>query len=56
MIELNGYYYFVSDYHKVITNTKIWLSSKYVDGKTFSDGALIGVGYYYFDADGKMVY
>ena len=56
LVEYNGDYYFVSDYHKVVVGTKIWLSSKYIAGKTFPDGALLGEGYYTFDENGKMVY
>ena len=56
LVECNGDYYFVSDYHKVVINTRFYLNAKYVKDKTFSDGSAIGEGYYYFDENGKLVY
>ncbi len=56
LVEYNGDFYFINDYHKVLKNSKIWLSAKYVSGKTFSDGSVMEAGYYYFDENGKMVY
>ena len=50
-----GNFYFVSDSHLIAKNKRIYLSSKFVDGKTFADGRAIDVGYYEFDADGKMI-
>ena len=55
LVEFEGNYYFVNDGHKVAMNTKIYLSAKFVDGKTFADGSEIPVGYYNFDAEGKMI-
>ena len=55
LVEYNGDYYFVGDYHKVVTNAKVWLTSQYVEGYTFEDGTPLGVGYYTFDSEGKMV-
>ena len=54
-IEFNGDFYFVSDGHKIAKDTKIYLSEKHVEGKTFADGRAILPGTYEFDADGKMV-
>ena len=56
LVKYDGDYYFVGDYRKVVTDTTIWLSEKYVAGVTFEDGSIMGVGYYYFDETGKMVY
>ena len=55
LVEYNGDHYFISDGHKIATNTKVYLSAKYVVGKTYADGSMIEVGYHYFDADGKMI-
>ncbi len=55
LVEFNGDFYFINDGHKVAKNTKLYLSSRFVEGKTFSDGSAIAVGYYEFDADGKMI-
>ena len=55
LVEFNGDYYFINDGHKIAKNTKLYLSSKYVEGKTFADGSLLSPGYYFFDADGKMI-
>ncbi|MBE7058221.1 MAG: hypothetical protein E7387_03865 [Ruminococcaceae bacterium] len=56
LIEFDGNYYYVGDYRKVATNTKIWLDAKCVEGMTYPDGSMIEIGYHYFDAEGKMVY
>ena len=51
----NGAFYFVNDGHKIAKNKKLYLSEKFVEGKTFADGTAIPAGLYEFDADGKMV-
>ena len=56
LIELDGNFYYVGDYRKVVTNKMQWLSVNDVAGKTWSDGSMIEVGYHYFDETGKMVY
>ena len=55
LVEYEGSYYFIGDAHKIAKNTKIWLSAKYVAGKTYADGSMIEVGYHTFDANGKMI-
>ena len=55
LVEYNGDYYFINDGHKLAKNVTLYLSSRYVDGKTLPDGSVLSVGYYHFDADGKMV-
>ncbi len=55
LVEYDGNYYFINDGNKIAKNTKIWLSAKFVVGKTYADGSMIEVGYHYFDADGKMI-
>ena len=55
LVEVDGDYYFVNDSHKIARNCRIYLSSRFVEGKTFADGTPIPVGFYEFDADGKMI-
>lgn len=55
LVEYNGDFYFIGDAHKIAKDTKVYLSAKYVVGKTYADGSMIEVGYHYFDADGKMI-
>ena len=55
LVELNGDYYFVSDSYMVAKNQRVYLSDRFVNGKTFPDGAPIPAGYYEFNADGKMM-
>ncbi|MBR5616939.1 MAG: discoidin domain-containing protein [Oscillospiraceae bacterium] len=49
LVECNGAYYFINDGHKVAMNCRIYLSARFVEGTDFA------VGYYNFDADGKMI-
>lgn len=55
LVEYEGNFYFISNGNKIATDTKVWLSAKFVAGKTYADGSMIEVGYHYFDASGKMV-
>jgi len=55
LVQHEGYYYFISDNHRLAVSCKIYLSERFVESKTFADGTAIPVGYYEFDADGKMV-
>jgi hypothetical protein len=55
LVEFEGNLYFINDGHKIAKNKKIYLSRLYVEGKTFADGSAIPVGYYTFDASGKMM-
>ena len=55
LVEYQGNYYFIYDGNKIAKNVKLYLSDRFVSGKTFADGTPIPVGYYNFDADGKMV-
>ena len=55
LVEFEGDFYFVSDYHKVAKNAKVYLTAAYVSGKTFSDGRDIQPGYYEFGKDGKLI-
>jgi len=49
LVELNGDYYFVNDYHKIARNKSIYLTSALMGDAPFQPG------YFEFDADGKMV-
>ncbi len=49
IVEFDGYYYFVSDYNKVIKNTSIYLSEKIANIHG------LPAGRYSFDAQGRMI-
>ena len=55
LVEFEGNFYFINDGDKIAKNMKLYLSDKFVAGKTFADGTAVAAGYYYFGADGKMV-
>ncbi len=55
LVEFEGNFYFINDSHKIAKNKKIYLSEKFIEGFTFEDGTPLQVGYYEFDADGKMI-
>ena len=56
LVEVDGDFYFINDgNNRIAKNITLYLSEKYVVGKTFSDGSTLSAGYYYFDNNGKMV-
>jgi hypothetical protein len=55
LVEFEGNFYFIDSGDKIVRSKKLYLSQQFVEGKTFADGTAITAGYYYFDADGKMV-
>ena len=55
LVEFEGDYYFIDAGDKLLKNVRVYLSERFVEGKTFADGTPIAPGYYTFDADGKMV-
>ena len=55
LVEFDGDFYFINDYNKIAKNKRIYLSQRFVEGFTFEDGTPLSVGYYEFDADGKMI-
>ncbi|MBR4030729.1 MAG: phosphodiester glycosidase family protein [Clostridia bacterium] len=55
LVEYDGNFYFINDGNKIAKNIKLWLSSKFVAGKTYADGSMVEVGYHTFDEDGKMI-
>ena len=55
LVEYEGNYYFINDGHKLAKNITLYLSDRFVEGKTFADGTAIPASLYSFDADGKMI-
>ena len=55
LVEYEGNYYFINDGHKLAKNITLYLSDRFVEGKTFADGTAIPASLYFFDADGKMI-
>ena len=55
LVAYDGDFYFINDGDKVAVSTRLYLSATFVKGMTFADGTPIPVGYYQFDAEGKMV-
>jgi hypothetical protein len=49
LVEFEGNYYFINNGNMIAKNTRIYLSQKFVE-----DTDLV-VGYYDFDADGKLI-
>ena len=55
LVEFDGNFYFINDGNKIAKNLTLYLSERFVEGKTFADGTPIPAGYYKFDAEGKMI-
>ena len=53
LIELDGDYYYVADYAKIVRGVKKYVNT--TNDLTWPDGTPIAKGYYEFDADGKMI-
>ena len=49
LVEFEGNYYFINDSHKLAKSKRIYLSQIFVEGTDLK------VGYYDFDADGKLI-
>ena len=49
LIEFEGSYYFINDFHKYAVNKTIYLTEQFLEGTNFKPG------YYEFGADGKMI-
>ncbi len=56
LVSYNGEYYFIDQGNKIIKNTRIYLSAKFVEGKKYLDGTILGVGYYTFDENGRIAF
>ncbi|MBQ7818384.1 MAG: phosphodiester glycosidase family protein [Bacteroidales bacterium] len=55
LVEFNGDYYFINDYNKLLKSTRVYLSERFLADIVLEDGSMLEVGYYSFDANGKMV-
>ena len=55
LVNYDGDYYFINDANKLAKSTKLYLSTQFVEGKTYADGTPLYVGYYDFDENGKMI-
>jgi hypothetical protein len=55
LVEFEGNFYYVSDYHKLAKDKRIYLTADQVKGFTHADGTSLKVGYYNVDADGKLI-
>ena len=55
LVEFEGSFYFIDSGDKFVRNKRLYLSEQFVKGMSFPDGRAIQVGYYNFDADGKMI-
>ncbi len=55
LVEYQGDFYFIDAGNKLLKNTRVYLSQKFVSGFTFADGTPLPEGYYEFDANGKMI-
>ena len=51
LVAFDGSYYFISDYNKVVVDCKVYLNAQFLVGTEYEGH----VGYYEFDADGKLV-
>ena len=49
LVEVDGSYYYIAEYHKYVTDKKVYLAQDILAGTDFMPG------YYEFGADGKMV-
>ena len=49
LVEYEGNYYFINDSHKLANNMRLYLSQRFIEGTD------LAVGWYEFDADGKMI-
>ena len=55
LVEIEGDFYYISNYHKIVRDKTVYLSAERVDGFTYEDGTPLKAGYYAFGEDGKMV-
>ena len=49
LVEFEGNYYFINDSHKLAKDKRLYMSQRFVEGIDLE------VGWYNFDADGKMI-
>ncbi len=55
LVEVDGDIYYIGDRHEIIRGRKAYVKEDRINGLTFPDGTPITVGYYEFDADGKLI-
>ncbi|MBE6763137.1 MAG: hypothetical protein E7553_02110 [Ruminococcaceae bacterium] len=55
LVEFEGYYYFISDAHKLVKGKNVYLNDSFVSGHTNPDGSAMQAGTYTFDAEGRMI-
>ena len=55
LVQFDGSYYFINDGDLVAKNVRMYLGQQFVAGHTLPNGDPMPVGYYQFDADGKMI-
>ena len=55
LIEYKGDFYFIDAGNKLLKNTRVYLSQKFIKNVVFEDGSILEPGYYSFDANGKMI-
>ena len=53
LIEVEGNFYYVNDHGKVLKDRKYYVTK--TNDLYFEDGTPVKKGYYYFDAEGKMI-
>ncbi len=56
LFEFEGAYYCTTDYQKLVTDKRVYLSARMVSGIILDDGSYMGEGYYTFDETGKMIF
>ena len=55
LVEHQGDFYYISNYHKIVRDKTVYLSAERVEGFINADGTPLKAGYYAFGEDGKMV-
>ena len=55
IVEYEGHYYYISDFHKVVKNAKVYIEARFLEGLTDSNGNPLKPGHYEFDENGRMI-
>ena len=55
LVMYDNHYYFINDGDKIAKSMRLYLNETFVSGKTLPDGSALKPGFYYFDAEGKMI-
>ena len=55
LVKHDGYYYYISNYHKILKDTTAYIEAKYMNGATDAYGNLLPSGKYEFDSEGRMI-